>query len=53
MPPNGRPGAPQGRAAPPSMPPRTTWMTFVIIIALNYFLMRLLFPAADEAITVV
>jgi cell division protease FtsH len=52
MPPNGRPGAPQGRAAPPSMPPRTTWMTFVIIIALNYFLMRLLFPAADEAITV-
>ncbi len=42
------PGSPQ----PPTMPTRRTWLTFVLIIALNYFLMRLLFPAPDDAVTI-
>lgn len=34
------------------MPARRTWLTFVVIIGLNYLLMRWLFPSPDEAITV-
>src|SRR5690606_8513162 len=51
-PPNTRPGMPQGSGQPPRMPPRTTWVTFLVILALNYFVMRMLFPAPEEAITI-
>ncbi|HEX2492766.1 MAG TPA: ATP-dependent metallopeptidase FtsH/Yme1/Tma family protein, partial [Steroidobacter sp.] len=49
---SGGSGAPQGAGRSPNMPTRRTWMTFLIILALNYFLMRLLFPGADEAVTI-
>ncbi len=51
-PPNTRPAMPQGSGQPPRMPPRTTWVTFLVILALNYFVMRMLFPAPEEAITI-
>jgi cell division protease FtsH len=34
------------------MPPRRTWLTFLIIIAINYVLMKSLFPGAGAPITV-
>jgi cell division protease FtsH len=34
------------------MPPRRTWLTFLIVILVNYFLMRLLFPGPDAPIAV-
>jgi cell division protease FtsH len=34
------------------MPTRRTWLTFLLILALNYFLMRMLFPAPDDAVTI-
>jgi len=34
------------------MPPRRTWLTFLAILAVNYLVMRPLFPGPDEAITV-
>jgi cell division protease FtsH len=34
------------------MPPRRTWLTFLVVIALNYLLMRWLLPSPDAAITV-
>jgi cell division protease FtsH len=34
------------------MPPRSAWLTFLAILGVNYLLMRLMFPAPDEAITV-
>jgi cell division protease FtsH len=34
------------------MPPRRTWLTFLGILALNYLLMRMLFPSPDAALTV-
>jgi cell division protease FtsH len=36
----------------PAMPPRRMWLTFLVIIALNYAAMRWLFPGPDAAITV-
>ncbi len=50
-PPDPRTGR-QGQAPAPRMPPRATWMTFLVILALNYLLMRMLFPAGVEAITI-
>ena len=44
----GKAGAP----APPNIPPRTTWMVFVVIIVINYLLMRLIFPGPDEPVTI-
>jgi cell division protease FtsH len=44
----GASGSPQ----PPQMPARRTWLTFALILALNYFLMRMLFPAPDDAVTI-
>ena len=49
---NGRSDKPQESERAPQMPPRTTWLTFLAILALNYFLMRMLFPAPDDAITI-
>jgi cell division protease FtsH len=43
---------PAGSPQPPSMPTRRTWLTFLLILALNYFLMRMLFPAPDDAVTI-
>jgi cell division protease FtsH len=34
------------------MPPRSTWLTFLAILALNYVLVRMMFPGPDEPITV-
>jgi cell division protease FtsH len=43
------PPAPPGKGSePPRMPPRRTWLTFVAILVANYFLVRLLFPSAQE-----
>jgi cell division protease FtsH len=36
----------------PNMPPRRTWLTFAVILLINYFLVRLLFPSPDAALTV-
>ncbi|NLG75173.1 MAG: hypothetical protein GX535_02955, partial [Xanthomonadaceae bacterium] len=49
---NGRTDKAQESGRAPQMPPRSTWLTFLAILALNYFLMRMLFPAPDEAITI-
>jgi cell division protease FtsH len=34
------------------LPPRRTWLTFLIILALKYLLVRTLFPSPDAPITV-
>ena len=60
-----RNSASAGRAAPtggtpdtskeigqPNMPPRRTWLTFAVILLVNYFLVRFLFPGPDAALTV-
>jgi cell division protease FtsH len=49
--PESRPGAPKPPDRAPAMP-RRTWITFLVIIALNYLAMRLLFPGPDAAITI-
>src|SRR5690606_8305264 len=36
----------------PEMPPRNAWLWFIVILALNFLLVRIFFPAADEALTV-
>ena len=45
------PGAPKGAAAA-KMPPRRTWWTFLVILLVNYVLVRMLFPGADDPVTV-
>jgi cell division protease FtsH len=50
-PPPAAPGTPKGPAAT-KMPPRSTWWTFLVILLINYFLVRLLFPDADDPVTV-
>lgn len=42
---------PDGSAAPP-MPPRRTWLTFLVILAVNFLLVRFLFPGGETPITV-
>jgi cell division protease FtsH len=46
--PSGREPAP----SPGNLRRSRTWLTFLVIIALNYFVMRWLVPGADEAITI-
>ena len=41
-----------GDNRPSSLPARRTWLTFLIILGVNYLLMRLLFPSPDEPITI-
>jgi cell division protease FtsH len=44
-----------GREPPPNpgnLPRSRTWLTFLVILALNYLVMRWLVPGADEAITI-
>jgi cell division protease FtsH len=35
-----------------NIPPRRAWLTFVIILVVNYFLARFLFPSPDAPVTV-
>jgi cell division protease FtsH len=39
-------------ATPATMPPRRSWLWFALILLLNYFLMRGLFPGDDEPVKV-
>ncbi len=41
-----------GPPAPATMPPRRTWIWFLLIIVLNYFLMRNVFPDPDAPVKV-
>src|SRR5687768_10029878 len=57
-PPSGTPPRPAGGSktpesspAPP-MPPRRTWLTFLIILAVNFLLVRFLFPGGDTPVKV-
>ncbi|HLT91045.1 MAG TPA: ATP-dependent zinc metalloprotease FtsH [Woeseiaceae bacterium] len=46
--------APRGERSgqsPPRLPPKSAWLAFLLILAGNYLLMRLLFPV-EEAVTV-
>jgi cell division protease FtsH len=36
----------------PTMPPKKVWLTFLAILAINYIVMRLLFPSPDAAVTI-
>lgn len=48
---DGRAGAPKpGGGA--NIPPRKTWLTFLIILLINYLLMKFLFPGPDEPVTI-
>ncbi len=42
---------PQGNQ-PPNLPSRRAWLTFIIILAINYVVMRLVLPNPEEPITV-
>src|SRR3712207_1447507 len=55
----GSPGAtPPGGSAPGKapaqerMPPRRSWLTFLLILLVNYALVRMLFPRGEQAVTV-
>ena len=53
--PTDRAAAPAGTAkgaAPLNMPPRKTWLIFVVLLLANYLLMRLLVPGPDDPLTV-
>jgi cell division protease FtsH len=36
----------------PAMPPRRTWLWFLVVLAVNFLLARLLFPGAEGPVTV-
>ena len=38
--------------APSSMPPKRTWATFLLVLLVNYFLVRLLFPGPADPVTI-
>ena len=44
--------APKPSVKPPAMPPRRVWITFLIVLAVNYLIVRMLIPNPDAAITV-
>ena len=44
-------GRSPGGATPP-LPPRRTWLTFLLILAANILLVRTLFPGAEDPVTV-
>jgi len=46
-----KPGAPQGTRQA-KMPPRKTWLWFVLVLLVNYVLMRLLMPSPGAPVTV-
>ncbi|HEU5173687.1 MAG TPA: ATP-dependent zinc metalloprotease FtsH [Gemmatimonadaceae bacterium] len=43
---------PKPQAAKPPIPPRRTWLTFLVILLINFVLVRFLFPPGEEAVTV-
>jgi cell division protease FtsH len=49
--PQGGPGVPAG-GAPSGMPPKRAWLTFILVLLANYFLVRLLFPGPEAPITI-
>jgi cell division protease FtsH len=54
---NNRSSAPRGNAKPgapgqPNVPPRTTWMVFLIILLMNYLLVRLVLPGTEDPVTI-
>jgi cell division protease FtsH len=51
QPANSGPGAPQGSGLA-KMPPRRTWLWFVLIVLANYVLVRLLMPSPGAPVTV-
>jgi cell division protease FtsH len=51
QPANSRPGATQGSGLA-KMPPRRTWLWFVLIVLANYVLVRLLMPSPEGPVTV-
>src|SRR5215467_802450 len=42
-------GKPSGK---PTMPPRRTWLWFLVVLAVNFLLARFLFPGAEGPVTV-
>jgi cell division protease FtsH len=51
-PPSGTGSGQKPAGGPAKMPPRTSWLWFALILLLNYFVMRGLFPSADEPVKV-
>ena len=51
QPEDGRPEQPKD-AGWKNIPPRKTWLTFLIILLINYMLMKIIFPEAGEALTI-
>lgn len=47
----GKPGDPKGVGST-NMPPRNTWLTFLVVLGINYLLMRVLFPDTNAPVTV-
>ncbi|MFN2564468.1 MAG: ATP-dependent zinc metalloprotease FtsH [Gemmatimonadaceae bacterium] len=52
QPPRGGSGAPGTTPAQPRIPPRRSWLTFLLILLVNYALVRMLFPRGEQAVTV-
>ena len=54
MSPTGEPDRkpPAKSPAPTSMPPRKTWLWFVLVLVANFFVARMLFPGAEGPVTV-
>ncbi|HSR11031.1 MAG TPA: ATP-dependent zinc metalloprotease FtsH, partial [Thermodesulfobacteriota bacterium] len=40
------------RPVPPKIPPRRTWVWFILILVANYFIMKLLIPGPEAPVTV-
>ncbi len=54
-PPRVPPTSPGAGGAPPrkpAMPSRRAWLTFLVVIGVNYLVMRMIFPSPDAAVTV-
>jgi cell division protease FtsH len=49
---NGAPGAPGQGPPPPTMPPRRTLTWFLLILAINFLVVRYMFPRAGAPVTV-
>jgi len=45
-------GAPKSSDSPPKMPPRRTWLWFLLVVVVNYFLVRSLMPGGEPSVTV-
>jgi cell division protease FtsH len=52
--PTPRSGPPSSGTTPPrpAMPSRRSWLTFLLVLLVNYALVRVLFPRGEEAVTV-